>query len=117
MADIGAMMRLTGGKSWHGLVPTVGVWGGVAVGNHITQDTSQYAFNTKVIFGPEATLRWYVSSGVSLRANFRVAWWRLSYPLEFQTPAPDGSRVLAVNASTTEWTYHPSVTLGVGWLF
>ncbi|HXQ28203.1 MAG TPA: hypothetical protein VN848_02945 [Gemmatimonadales bacterium] len=117
MADLGATMRLTGGKSWHGLVPTIGGSIGVAVGNHISQDTSQYAFNTKVIFGPEATLRWYVSHDVSIRANFRVEWWRLSYPLQFQTPAPDGSRVLGVNASTTEWTQHPCLTLGVGWIF
>jgi hypothetical protein len=117
LADLGATMRLTGGKSWHGFVPTVGATFGVAVGNHIAQDTSQYAFNTKIMFGPEAGLRWYTSRDVSLRLNVRVEWWRLSYPLQFQTPAPDGSRVLGVNASTTEWTQHPSVTLGVGWVF
>jgi hypothetical protein len=116
-ADVGAMMRLTGGKSWHGLVPTIGGFVGVAIGNHIAQDTSQYSFSTKVIFGPEAVLRWYVAHDVSVRATARVAWWRLSYPLQFQTPAADGSRVLGVNAATTEWTQHPSLTLGVGWIF
>lgn len=116
MADVGVVVRLTGGKSWHGLVPTLGASVGLAIGNHITQDTSQYAFNTKVIFGPEAGLRWYVSPQISVRATLRVEWWRLGYPLQFQTPAPDGSRVIGVNAPTTEWTQHPCLTLGLGWI-
>ncbi len=117
IVDVGALMRLTGGKSWHGLVPTVGVSIGAAIGNYVTADSSQYSFDTKVIFGPEAGLRWYVSRPLSVRLTVRTEWWRLSYPLQFQTPAPDGSRVLAANASTTEWTVHPLATFGLGWIF
>ena len=117
MVDLGIQMLLTGGKSWHRLVPVVGASFGLAISNAISQDTSDYKFNTKAIFGPEAGIRWYLSREVSVRANARVLWWRLSYPLQFKNPAPDGSRVLGVNDATTQWTVHPCVTLGVGWIF
>jgi len=117
MIDLGIHLVVTGAKSWHGLVPIVGAFIGLAVSPRQTQDTSQYAFSTKAVLGPELALRWYVSRTLSLRADARVAWWRLSYPLEYKDPAPDGSRVLGVNASQSEWTVPPLITVGIGWLF
>jgi len=95
----------------------VGAFGGLAVGPKQTQDTSQYAFGTKAVFGPEVMFRWYIKRTTCITADARFAFWRLAYPLEFKDPAPDGTRVLGVNASTTEWVVHPWIGLGVGWLF
>lgn len=117
IVDAGFHMVLTGGKTWHGIAPYLGISVGAAFSTRVPSDTSEYAFGTKVTFGPQLGLRWYVARGVSLRADGQVLFWRLSYPLQYREPAPDGSRVLSTTSALTEWTRHPWLSVGVGWTF
>lgn len=118
LVDAGIQMSITGPKTWHGLAPYLGATLGAAIGSELAQDTSGYSFGTKFTFGPTLGARYYVNRHLSLSTDFRLVFWRLSYPTNYEVPnSVDGGRVLAFGASTTEWTAHPWVSLGLGWAF
>ncbi len=117
LADVGLQLLLTGGKTWHRLAPFVGGSLGLALGGNPTTDASGYHFGTTFQFAPSAGVRWYPTRRLSVRTDFRLVFWKLTYPLSFKQPGPDGSRVLSVDASDTEWTKHPWISVGLGWTF
>lgn len=118
VVDAGVQFLLTGAKTWHGLAPLLGFSAGVAVsGKAPAADSSGYRFRPRATFGPRAGVRWYLAPRLSLRADARLLFWRLSYPLAYKQPSPDGSRVLAIGAADREWTRHPWFSVGLGWTF
>lgn len=118
LADVGFAMLLTGAKTWHGVAPYIGTTLGLAFGGASPPDTSGYRFGTKFTLAPGGGVHWYPARRLSVRADVRALFWRLRYPQAYKQPSPaDSSRVLPVNASETEWTTHPWITLGIGWNF
>ena len=117
LADVGLQLLLTGRKTWHGFAPYLGGALGMALSNGAPPDPTTYTFGNKITFAPEAGLRWYPTRSISVRTDLRLVLWKLTYPLDYRQPSPDGSRVLALDASLTEWTAHPWVTIGLGWTF
>jgi len=116
--DAGLYILLTGGKSWHGIAPYAGVTGGVALGRHVSSDPSAYDFGTRLTFGPQVGMRWYLARQLSVRADARLLYWRLAYPLQFRDPSPvDSTRALPADGALREWTRHPWLSLAVGWTF
>src|SRR5581483_9513128 len=69
LATLGLYGELTGGKTWRGLAPYIGVEAGVAIANKVASDTSTYNFGTKAVFGPSAGLRWFIGRRLSLRGD------------------------------------------------
>jgi len=117
LVDAGLQLALAGRKSWRGLAPYIGGALGVAVGQRIAKDSSGYKFGTKITLAPNAGFRWYPARRLSLRGDFRLELWKLSYPLSYKQQNFQGSRILNVNASLSEWTAHPWGTIGLGWIF
>ncbi|HYK81771.1 MAG TPA: hypothetical protein VEU55_01385 [Gemmatimonadales bacterium] len=118
LADAGLQLVLTGKKTWRGFAPYVGGTLGLAVAANAPHDTSGYAFGTKFTFGPDAGVRWYPAGRVTVLADFRATAWRLSYPASYKQPDQAGDpTVLGTTASTTEWTWHPWIAIGLGWTF
>ena len=117
LADAGLQLVLTGRKTWRGFAPYVGGALGVAIGGTSPRDSSGYRFGTKFTVAPNAGLRWYPARRLSVRGDLRLVLWKLNYPVSYKVPASDGSRVLPLTASITEWTSHPWATIGVGWTF
>jgi hypothetical protein len=117
LVDAGLQLALAGRKSWRGLAPYIGGALGVAVGQRIAKDSSGYKFGTKITLAPNAGFRWYPARRLSLRGDFRLELWKLSYPLSYKQQNFQGSRILDVNASLSEWTAHPWGTIGLGWIF
>jgi hypothetical protein len=117
LVDLGIQLSLTGAKTFHGVMPYVGASLGLATGKSLPTDTSGYVFRTKLTVAPGAGLRWYPARRLSIQADLRAVFWKLSYPIAFKAPAPDGSRVLALTDPETDWTTHPWISLGVGWTF
>jgi hypothetical protein len=116
--DAGLYMLLTGSKSWHGIAPYWGMSAGVALGSHVSSDPSTYDFGTRLTFGPQVGVRWYLARRLSVRADARMLYWRLTYPLQFRDPSPvDSTRALPADGALREWTRHPWLSLGVGWTF
>jgi hypothetical protein len=115
--DATARLMLTGGKNWHGFAPYLGAFGGFVFTNNVSSDMSGYEFRTKATYGPDFGLRIFPSRRVAVRIDARLAFWRLTYPLAFKQPSPDGSRVLDVNSADHETTRHPWISAGLGWTF
>lgn len=118
LADAGLQFLLTGAKTWHGFAPYLGAALGLAISRGSPPDESGYQFGTKFTFGPSAGIRWYPARRLSVQADARLVFWRLTYPPDYQQPlSPDGTTVLPPRAERTEWTRHPWFGLGVGWTF
>ena len=117
LVDAGLQLVLTGRKTWRGFAPYVGGALGVAIGGAAPRDSSGYKFGTTFTLAPNAGVRWYPARRLSVRGDFRLVLWKLHYPVSYKVPASDGSRVLPLTASLTEWTSHPWATIGVGWTF
>ena len=117
LADAGLQLVLTGRKTWRGFAPYIGGALGVAAASTLPGDTSGYKFGTKFTIAPNAGLRWYPARRVSVRADFRLLLWKLTYPVSYKVPNSNGVRVLPVTASLTEWTWQRWATIGLGWTF
>lgn len=113
----GVHLFLTDSRTWHAFAPMLGVSGGVIIARDPPADTSGYRFRAKGMFGPEAGLRWYLGRRLALRAEGRLMFWQLNYPLAYKQPSPDGSRVQPLTAPDKEWTRHPWISIGLGWTF
>jgi hypothetical protein len=122
LTEIGAQLRLTGAKSWRGIVPYAGVGLGLMYDLSSPGDTtfggqgSGYQFGTKFTLSGATGIRWFPARRLMINADLRGQLWRLRYPTSFQLPASDGSRVVPINKAT-DWTLHPWISLGVGWTF
>ena len=127
ITEIALNHRLTGAKSWHKFAPYLGVGLGLVFDVHSPGDTtgidggsaSGYKFGTKVGLAGIAGTRWYPFRGrVIINAEARLQAWRLKYPSSFHaTLANDGSRVIPITAPLTDWTWHPWLSVGIGWNF
>ncbi len=117
LADLGLQLSLTGAKTYHGFTPYVGGSLGLAFGRDLPADTSGYRFGTKLTLAPGVGLRWYPARRFSVQADLRALFWKLSYPITYRDLAADGTRVLALTASESDWTTHSWISLGVGWTF
>lgn len=118
LADAGLQLVLTGRKTWHRLAPFVGAAIGLAASSGAPRDTSGYDFGSKVTLAPNFGLRWYPARSLSVRSDFRLVLWKLSYPLIYKVPNNvTGTSVLPSGAALSEWTAHPLATIGVGWIF
>jgi len=119
LADVGLQFLLTGSKTWHGIAPYIGASLGLAVSEGFpAADSSGYRFGTKFTVAPGAGVRWFPTRRLSVAADLRAIFWKLRYPSSFKVPnAIDSSRVLSVTAPETDWTTHPWLSIGVGWIF
>jgi hypothetical protein len=117
--EVALQLRLTGGKTWHGFAPYLGTGVGMAFDLRSPGDTtgSLYRFGRKVTFSGMTGLRWHATSKVTVLLDARAMFWRLKYPPSFHAQAPDLSRVIPIEEPLTDWTMHPWVTLGIGWIF
>lgn len=119
LLEIGMQLRLTGGKTWHRLAPYVGTGLGLIFDVNSPGDTtgSGYQFGTKLTLAFASGVRWYPARRIMITADARAQLWRLKYPLSFHSAAPDGSRVIPLTQPLNDWTLHPWISVGIGWIF
>jgi hypothetical protein len=119
LTELGLQLRLSGGKSWRGFAPYLGVTSGIAFDLNSPGDTTQsgYRFGTKLFLSGTGGIRWHAARRLTVQADTRALFWRLNYPLSFHVPAPDGSLVVPFDQPLRDWSVHPWISLGVGWTF
>jgi hypothetical protein len=78
---------------------------------------SGYQFGTKLTLAFASGVRWYPARRIMITADARAQLWRLKYPLSFHSAAPDGSRVIPLTQPLNDWTLHPWISVGIGWIF
>lgn len=120
LTEIALHLRLTGNKSWHRIGPYAGLGLGVTFDVHSPGDTTKsgYKFGTKVGLTTAGGIRWYATRHLFLNPEARLEFWKLKYPSSFHAQlSPDGSRVVPITQSLSDWTTHPWFSLGLGWTF
>jgi hypothetical protein len=119
--ELGMQLRLTGNKTWHGLAPYVGTGLGLMFDVNSPGDTTKsgYQFGSKLTIAFATGVRWYPIRRLMINGDVRAHFWRLKYPLSFHdsTQAPDGSRVIPISQPLSDWTLHPWISVGIGWIF
>ena len=117
LAEIGMQLRLSGGKSWHGLAPYLGTGLGLLFDVKEPRDTSGYRFGTKLTPALSSGVRWYPARHLQVNFDARIQAWRLKYPVAYHLQAADGSRIVPIDRTLQDWTLHPWISVGVGWIF
>ena len=103
-ADLNLQFNLTGGKSWNRFAPFVAAAGGLAIAGDTPADNSGYDFGNEFYFAPAIGTRVFLGERLHLRAEARLAFWKLSYPSVFEN-------------TQSEWVTSPWFQVGVGYAF
>lgn len=122
--DANIQLNLTGGKSYRGIAPYVGFGLGVVKGQKTpAADTSGYSFGTKFYFSPSAGTRLMLGQRLFLKAEGRLYFWSLKYPLNYSDePAKQpgtGDVFNAVNPTgrRSQYVTAPALLIGAGFAF
>jgi len=117
-AETGLLILLTGDKTWNRLAPYLGANLGLAFGSDLAQDSSGYSFSAKFVSGPLLGIRLYASNALFLRVEGRLQFWKLKYPSGYFLGSDERDPLLnPVLNSTSEWTTHPTLVVGLGYAF
>lgn len=110
--DAGFALRITGAKTWHGLMPYVGASLGAATGSAVS-DASGFSFGTPFQAGPHLGVRFYGRGPLILWLEGWDPIWRLSYPSGWTGGA---NPVLLPSDPIKEWVHNPTVLIGLGYI-
>ncbi len=117
--EIDLQLNLTGGKTWHGLAPFVGVGGGLTLPSGTAADTSGFKLGKKIFLVPHAGFRFFLTDRLHLRTDARVLFWKLNYPASFTrepTLDPDSPPVID-DGRVSEWSTTSWLQAGLGFSF
>jgi hypothetical protein len=114
--DLNLQLNLTGNKTWHRLAPFVGLAGGLTFPYSTASDSSGFELGHKIYFAPHAGFRYFVLDRVHLRADARVLFWKLNYPVSFtQAPEADPTAPPVIDdGRVAEWSTTSWLQVGVG---
>jgi len=118
-ADVGLALNLTGGKSWHQLVPQAHGGLGVVSDLKTKSDTGDFKFGTRFALSFGGGVRWVPSgSRWALRADVTDRLYTLAYPdTYYNPPTPVGGNkppaILTNDISKSRWTNNAAITLGL----
>ena len=110
MLDVALHVSVTGEKTWHGMLPLVGLGLGVAYDPE-KPDVGGYAFGTKFFIGAGAGIVTRISGPWLLRVSAWAYLWQLHYPTTYFPPGNGG--IFPPNAADKEWVGNGVFTLGL----
>lgn len=114
-ADLG--MNLTGGKSWHHLVPEVAGGVGVISDFRTVPDTGGFRFGTRFAFNFGGGLKWVPSQRWQLRADIKDRLYTIAYPEAYYVAPSGGAAVVPSTQAKSFWMNNPAITFGISRLF
>jgi len=112
ISDIGFSLRLTGAKTWHGIMPYLGAAAGLAAGASVPEDNSGFTFSKRFTFGPHVGVRYYTGGSLGLWVEGWDPMWRLVYPLSFFSPSTGVTPLLVSGDPDKEWVHNPTLMIG-----
>lgn len=120
MGEFGLTANLTGGKTWRGFAPFVGVGLGAAFseGFQSPSDTTGFRQGTKFVFTPHAGTRVFLSPKLHLRLEAKAVFWRLTYPRTTFGTVPPGDPTappVVTDGRFTQWTPNALLQVGLGY--
>jgi hypothetical protein len=116
-ANVGLGLSLTGGKSWHGIVPEVASGVGLISDFRGQPDSGGFKFGTRFALTWGGGIRWVPGGKWSVRADITNRAYTIAYPDAYYTAPTGGTAVANVSQSKSFWTNNPAFTLGLSRLF
>jgi hypothetical protein len=116
-ADGGLGVGLTGGKSWHHLVPELAAGAGVVTDLRSAPDSGGFRFGTRFAFTWGAGLKVIPGGRWQIRADLKNRSYSLAYPEAYYLAPAGGQPVVGSGQSKSFWMNNPSYTLGLSYLF
>lgn len=117
-ADFGLGMALTGGKSWHRIVPEISSGIGLISDFRSQPDTGGFKFGTRFAFNFGGGLRIVPGGRWQIRSDIRDRMNTIAYPeTYFVPPTGGGTAVVPTSQPKSFWTHNPTFTLGLSYLF
>lgn len=113
--DLG--LDLTGGKSWHRLVPQVSSGIGLVSDFHSQPDSGGFRFGTRFAFNLAAGLKYTPAGHWQVRADIKDRMYTIAYPETYYIAPTGGTPVVTTEQSRSFWTHNPQLTLGLSYLF
>lgn len=116
-ADAFLALSMTGGRSWHHIMPMVGAGLGL-VSNAKKPDAGGFKFGTRFAFPWSAGVRWVPGAGhLQVRADIKDWMYTIAYPQSYYTSSIAEPAVLAANTQPSRWTNNFAMTVGVSYTF
>jgi hypothetical protein len=116
IADAGINLALTGQKSYHHFVPSVGVGVGLSKSNS-SADVGSYRFGTGFAIHYGLGLRYVTHGPWGARVDLTEYLWQLSYPGSYFLAPTGGTAILPASQSQNEWKQNPTITFGLTYIF
>jgi hypothetical protein len=116
-ADFDLGLGLTGGKTWHRLIPELS--GGIGVISDIRTkpDTGGFKFGTRLTLNMGAGMRYVMSERWQLRVDFKDHLYSMGYPESFFLAPTGGTAIVPASQAKSFWTNNPSLVFGISRLF
>lgn len=116
-ADFGFGMGLTGGKSWHHIVPEISTGAGLISDLKTQPDTGGFKFGTRFAFTWGGGLVIVPGGRWQLRGDVKNRMYTMAYPETFYSTPTGGAPVVSTSQAKSFWTNNPTLTLGLSYLF
>jgi hypothetical protein len=117
MADFDLGMSLTGGKTWHRLVPEVSAGVGLISDLRSQPDSGGMRFGTRFAFNGGAGLRYVATGRWQIRGDVKDRLYSFAYPQAYYIVPVGGTSVLPATQAKSFWMNNPTLSLGLAYLF
>jgi hypothetical protein len=115
--DAGLGLSLTGGKSWHRIVPELTGGLGLISDLRAKADTGGFKFGTRFAFNWGGGIRIVPGGNWQIRGDIKNRMYTLGYPQTYYSVPTGGSPVVAPTQAKSFWLNNPAFTLGLSYLF
>ncbi len=116
IGDLGLNLALTGQKSFHRIVPAVGLGVGVVSSNR-AKDVGGYSFGKGLAIHGGLGLKFVTHGPWGARLDFTDYFWQLSYPGAYFLAPTGGTAILSSSQSQNQWTQNPVISFGITYIF
>ena len=113
--DLG--LSLTGGKSWHRIVPEVFGGLGLISDFHSKADTGGFKFGTRFALNVGTGIRIVPGGRWQIRGDIKDRMYTLGYPQTFYQIPSGGTAVVAPTQAKSFCNHNPAFTFGLSYLF
>jgi hypothetical protein len=116
-ANVGLGLSLTGGKSWHNIVPEVAGGLGLITDFRSKPDSGGFRFGTRFALTWGGGIRWVPRGRWQVRGDITNRMYTIAYPEAFYIAPTGGTAVVPEGQARSFWTNNPAFTLGISRLF
>lgn len=115
--DVGLGIGLTGGKSWHHIVPELAGGLGLISDFRTAADTGGYKFGTRFALTWGGGVRVVPGGKWQFRFDVKNRMYTIAYPEAFYVAPTGGTAIVPTTQSKSFWLNNPAITLGISRLF